>query len=159
MDTSGALLATGSIPLTDLSLSRVSGVLSLTQFKEALLPSSSCVTFFLPLSLSCLAGLGVLPEHRMILAKGSGLSGYQGWRLPAFCWDSHPPWLQDPLYVMTCVTLDGLGLIDYHPEKMVALTDRMNLDLGTSIYLTYRQAFSEAKKLDLDFAPSLWPSS
>lgn len=59
---------------------------------------------------------------------------------------------------MTCVTLNGSGLIDCHPEKM-GLTDRMNLDLDTSIFLTYRQAFSEAKKLDLDFSPSLWPSS
>lgn len=57
---------------------------------------------------------------------------------------------------MTYVTLNGSGLIDCHPEKMVALTDRMNLDLDTSIFLTYRQAFSEAKKLDLDFSPSLW---
>lgn len=55
---------------------------------------------------------------------------------------------------MTYVTLNGSGLIDCHPEKMVALTDRMNLDLDTSIFLTYRQAFSEAKKLDLDFSPS-----
>lgn len=47
--------------------------------------------------------------------------------------------------MMTCVILDGSGLIDCHPEKMVALTDRMNLDLGTSVYLTYRQAFSEAR--------------
>lgn len=69
-DTSGALLATGSILPTDLSLFRVSGVWSLTQFKEAVLPSSSCVTFFLPLSLSCLAGLGVLPGHRMMPGEG-----------------------------------------------------------------------------------------
>lgn len=47
--------------------------------------------------------------------------------------------------MMTCVILDGSGLIDCHLEKMVALTDMINLDLGTRVYLIYRQAFSEAK--------------
>lgn len=38
--------------------------------QEALLPSSSCVTFFLPLSLSCPAGLDVLLAQRMIPGEG-----------------------------------------------------------------------------------------